>query len=279
MFRRLASRLGCMLGLVALVATSCATAADAGAVGKVTAGMTPAGAINLAGRQRMLSQRLAKAYLMIGQEIQPERARAILDQSTTLFEQQLAQLQGFTPTADVSKALEQLKRSWGDYKPALAARPTVEGARQIYDLSEAVQEAAHRLTLAYEMTTAGRPADRLVNVAGRQRMLSQRIAKYYLFMAWNVNAHASQMEMSMARAEFSSGMNRLFAAPQQSEAIKAELAQLDREWVAYGAALRDVPDRAVLKRRAPEIADLSERVLERTERIVALYEKQAQSTR
>ena len=38
-------------------------------------------AINKAGRQRMLSQRMGKAWLSLGQGIQTESARRVLDQS------------------------------------------------------------------------------------------------------------------------------------------------------------------------------------------------------
>jgi nitrate/nitrite-specific signal transduction histidine kinase len=266
---RLAVWLGSLLALVALAGADAAAGADPGP----PASLTSAAAINKAGRQRMLSQRLAKAYLMIGQEIQPERGTTIRDESTALFDRQLAELRGFAPSEDVRKALVQLERSWAQYKPALGAPPSAKGAREIYDLSEAVQGTAHRLTLAYERA-AGRPVDRLVNIAGRQRMLSQRMAKHYLFMTWNVNAHAAQMELGMARAEFSSGMHQLAAAA-HDDAIAAELAVLDREWSAYHAALGARRDAAALRRAAPEIVDLSERVLERTERLVALFEKRA----
>jgi nitrate/nitrite-specific signal transduction histidine kinase len=42
-------------------------------------------AINKSGRQRMLSQRMAKAYLQIGQGIAVERSRKILALSITIY--------------------------------------------------------------------------------------------------------------------------------------------------------------------------------------------------
>jgi len=45
--------------------------------------------VNMAGRQRMLAQRMTKAYLMLGQSIDPEGAQAILQESIRLFDAQL----------------------------------------------------------------------------------------------------------------------------------------------------------------------------------------------
>ena len=43
-------------------------------------------AINKAGRQRMLSQRTAKAYLALLLEVEPDKARQVMDQSMSLFD-------------------------------------------------------------------------------------------------------------------------------------------------------------------------------------------------
>ena len=43
-------------------------------------------AINKAGRQRMLSQRMAKAYFQIGQQVEVDRSKKILDSSVALFD-------------------------------------------------------------------------------------------------------------------------------------------------------------------------------------------------
>jgi len=245
---------------------------------EATASLSAGTAINKAGRQRMLSQRLAKAWIMLGMNIAPERAQAILTDSFSQFENQLAELHGFAPSQGVQEALARLEKEWTNYKSVLAAKPSRENATTLYDASEAVQKAAHQLTLAYE-ASAKSPSYRLVNIAGRQRMLSQRMVKFWLFEAWGINSRAAQMEFGLARAEFASGLHQLSISPYTTVEIRSALEQMDREWSAYQAALtaqRGIPDRI---RMAPEIVDMSERVLELCEKFVMLYEQQASDAR
>ncbi len=255
------------LGAIMLFGGDIASTADAYAKDEIGV----AAAINKAGRQRMLSQRAAKAWLMIGQGITPERGTAILTTSLSLFETQLTELKGFVPNNDVRQALAQLERDWQACKAALAAPPRRENAAALYDANETVQATAHRLTLAYEKA-APEPAYRLVNIAGRQRMLSQRLAKLYLFRSWGVHAQAAEMEFNMARAEFASGMYQLSISLHSTPEIKAALDDLNREWEPYQQALTTT-------RAAAPIMDMSERVLAATERLVALYEQLAAMTR
>jgi nitrate/nitrite-specific signal transduction histidine kinase len=236
--------------------------------------MTVAAAINQAGRQRMLSQRQAVAWLMLGLGVSPDRGQVILKESLTRFDTQLAELKMYAPTSDVRKTLSGLEREWTDYRALLNTTPSVASADRLYERNNAVQAAAHRLTLAYEKLS-GAPDDRLVNVAGRQRMLSQRLAMVYLFQAWGVNAAAARMEMNFARAEFASGMHQLSTTTHRSPDIKAAVEQLDREWLAYRDALAVARDAAGQRRAAAGIVTLSEQVLATTERLVALYEAQA----
>lgn len=255
----------------AVVALGAALAAlDArAAAAEAAAALTPAAAINLAGRQRMLTQRAAKAYLMLVLQIDPPRARAILDQSTTRFDAQLAELSRYATHPDARAALDQLGQRWRDYRALLASPPGVDGAREVYGQSELAQEAAHRLTLTLERT-AGTPADRVVNIAGRQRMLGQRIAKYALFVAAKVQPHAARMELSLARSEFAAALYQLAVGPHDDE-IGAQLQRLDAEW----AGCRALLDRPASAATLAELVDRSERMLEASEALVSLYERRA----
>lgn len=242
------------------------------------ASLTAGTAIDKAGRQRMLSQRLAKAWIMTGMNIAPERAQAILTDSFSQFENQLAELRGFAPSQGAQEALARLEKEWTNYKSVLSTKPSRENAVTLYNANEAVQVAAHRLTLAYE-AFANSPSYRLINIAGRQRMLSQRMAKFWLFEAWGINSKAARMEFGLARAEFASGLYQLSISPYTTVEIRTALEQLDREWGAYQTALtarRSIPGKM---RMAPEIADMSERVLVHCEKLVALYEQQAGGAR
>jgi hypothetical protein len=231
--------------------------------------MTPLTAINQAGRQRMLSQRMAKAYLMIALDVQAERWQTVLDESVAQFMIQLAALKAYASSNDVRSALIQLEREWNIYEPLVTAPPTRIRAEKVYLASESLQLAAHRLTLAYE-SASGRP-ERLLNYAGRQRMLTQRMAKFFLFKTLEIQPGSAQMELNMARAEFATGLQQLAQASQTPQ-LKLTLKLLDSEWAEYRKVLEKSAqpgDAATIA----EIAERSEQILAVTERIVALFQQ------
>ena len=237
--------------------------------------MDTASAVNMAGRQRMLSQRMVKAYLMLGQGIAADDARTILQGSINQFESQLAAQKAFQPTPMVRSAVVNLEGAWAKCKALLMAPPSKAGAVALYDANEALQQAAHSATLAYEAVTAS-PLDHLVSIAGRQRMLSQRMAKFYFYRTWGLYDVPSEMELHLSRAHFTAVLIQIESSPLASAQIKAGVARIRREWEPYQQLLFASREPAKMRRDASQIAALSERVLAVTEELVAQIVAQAQ---
>jgi hypothetical protein len=237
--------------------------------------MDTATAVNLAGRQRMLSQRMGKAYLMLGQGIATDDARAILQESMDRFESQLAALKAFQPSPKVRSALAKLDSEWTRFKPLISATPGKAGAVVLYDASEALQKEAHNLTLAYDAAALS-PHDHLVNLAGRERMLSQRMAKFYLYRTWDIQVEAANMEMHLSRAHFTSVLTQLERSPLATAQSRQAVAEIRRKWEPYQQALLASLESANIRGNAKRVADLSEQVLASTEELVTLIVEQAQ---
>ena len=235
--------------------------------------ITLSAAINKVGRLRMLSQRVAKAWLMLELAVLPDRGRAILNQSIDIFETQLVELGTLTPTDEVKRTLAQLGKEWRAYKAVLGTAPSAAGAARLFETNEKVLALAHGLTQSYEKI-ASTQAGRLVNIAGRQRMLSQRMAKFYLFRQSGVNAAADQAELDKARQEFAAAHSTLLAAPQNTGPIRTELELVGQQWMFFQNAL-DTQDLADRQRAAANVATSSERILEQMESAVSLYERLA----
>lgn len=230
-----------------------------------------AAAINKSGRQRMLSQRTAKAWAMLVLGVLPERAKLILNQSIALFEQQLAELGTLLPSDELRGLHLQLEHEWGRFRPLLA--DIRSNGQAVWSGSDAVLGAAHKLTLAYERAYA-KPAGRLVNVSGRQRMLSQRMAKAYLFRRLGVLPGPAGEMLEQAMSEFARAHEELKAPRPGAGQIQAGLALVEQQWYFFRNALT-LRDSGNQDKAAADVATTSERILEEMELIVGLYERAA----
>lgn len=227
-------------------------------------------AINKAGRQRMLSQRMAKAYCLIGLGVEAERSKKILEQSVLLFDQQLAELKAFAPTPEIKNTYMTLEQAWTAYRQLLTgAAPNVENAKKIAQASEDVLKLAQQGTVELEKRS-GTAAGKLINVAGRQRMLSQRMAKLSMLRAWGVTSAQMSRDLSSAMQEFTSAQATLTSAPQNTGAINNELQLANTQWLFFAEAIKQTDGTRAEQLR--NIATTSERILHVMDDVTGLYE-------
>ncbi|MEO8807005.1 MAG: type IV pili methyl-accepting chemotaxis transducer N-terminal domain-containing protein [Burkholderiaceae bacterium] len=108
-----------------------------------------------------------------------------------------------------------------------------------------------------------------INKAGRQRMLSQRMAKRWS----DCKAAASTTEMNKARDEFIAAHDLLKKAPEATPAIKAELVLAEAQFGFFDTALRTLRSGAPDTSHMTNVFTTSERILQVMDGVTGMYSK------
>lgn len=228
-------------------------------------------AINKAGRQRMLSQRMGKAWLALVHQTSSANAQLVLDRSMALFDRQHVELKAFAPTPEIRDTYVKLEEAWSNYKATLVGTaPNKAGAASVLEADAKVLTLAHQGTVQYE-TVLNRPVGKLVNVAGRQRMLSQRMAKFYFAAMLPVDAPMASAEIGKSRSEFLSAMDLLRNAPQATDRIRSELQLADGQWFFFDQALKNMQNNNAGSKGLSDVFVTSENLLSVMDRVTGMY--------
>lgn len=226
------------------------------------------GDINAAAELRMLSQRLAKAYVQMGLEVVPAAALEQLQDSTLRFERNLERVQALANAVPpAASAIERVRGDWVVLRAAVAEPADRTRALLASRRSLEVLEGAEHLVNVLETAADGGGARR-VNQAGKLRMLSQRVVKAYMLYSWGGDTAASRREMESAADEFGSGLASLAALPGNSADMRVELAEIALQWEWLRTAL--LVEGAGSYRLV--VAEAADSILAATERLVRLYE-------
>ena len=154
----------------------------------------------------------------------------------------------------------------------MGSKPARSRAEQVLAAAGNVLALSHLGTVQFEKVS-GRPVGRLVNIAGRQRMLSQRMAAFYFSASWDVQPEASKAEMMKARDEFAAGHALLVSAPETTPAIRDELLLAQQQFEFYDYALRRLRAGAADAARMNDVFTTSERILQVMDKATGLYSK------
>ena len=190
-------------------------------------------ALNESGRLRMLSQRLAKAYLLKAMDIQPDVVNKQLLDSAQKFEQNLIDLKEFSASINHSDtlrvAIDVIDLQWQAYYKVLSQTQNSAPPDTILTLSDRTLLACESLVVQLEKITQ-RQSAQWVNLSGRQRMLSQRIAK--LYSAISLSGHKDLYDDSLQQSvhEFDIALQALIKSPDNTHFVKHKLKKVATQW-------------------------------------------------
>jgi nitrate/nitrite-specific signal transduction histidine kinase len=189
-------------------------------------------AVNKAGQQRMITQRILKDYALIGMNNIYGDPKKDLPEMIKLFDTNLEDLKGFITDKPSLEGLNEVSSLWEPIKKTLQETPSKDKAAKLQEDLEALLSAANKST-GMISKSSGQASSDIVNMAGKQRMLSQRMASLYMLKVWDINDPKFEDKLTKAMEEFSKAQETLLASKLNTDEISALLKKSRRAFMFF----------------------------------------------
>jgi len=185
--------------------------------------------LNVAGKQRMLSQRIAKDYLYINKKIAVDKATRQLKESLDAFRKNQDYLQDVINDPEIKNLIAFVNMSREELETTAQKPFSLDNAQLILDLSESMLEGSQYIVDSLKELVKHKDSA-IVATAGKQRMLAQRIAKYYIAYQSGIKDKNTVDQMNKTVQEFNKNNKKLMEFPKNTPEITAGLKKIDSLW-------------------------------------------------
>lgn len=254
--------------------------------------------INMADRERLLSQKLSKELLLVALGYNKKENLRNIQYDHDTFARILKGLHygdvelALQPTEDgeVLDRLSRVEELWPLFESAL--RDSIKSGHVLRDHVEIVADLSLPLLTAmdeavqsYEdwdarITPTFSLLDHVVNLAGRQRMLSQKMATEFLLIAYGHSVKINRARLKGTIKQFDrvmtglmTGDGQLRLLPPPNQRIMAQLRSVQRLWADYRPLLETaMKGKKVSEDHLAHMASLSGSLLSEMDAAVNMYE-------
>jgi len=189
-------------------------------------------AVDIAGKQRMFTQRMLKDYAMVGMGNTYGKPAEDLKKISADFQDHMDSLAAYTKSDEVKKSIEKIEALWIPLKKTLAESPSREKVENLQVDLDVLLKAADDTTKLFAKES-GKASGETVNKAGRQRMLSQRMASLYMLKVWEVEDPQFKTKLDDAMKLFKTSLAELEKSSLNTDEIKALLAKVKRSFMFF----------------------------------------------
>jgi len=268
--------------------------------------------INLAGKQRMLTQKMGKDLLFISNKFKPKYYISDFSKSQKLFTKTLdglfngdkkLKLVG-TKLPNITTQLNIVKKLWREYQPILTKATKgkniqkaingldtilVEMNKAVIEYSKLVNRNKQRLKFASiigDFMNKNNMLKRLVNLSGKQRMLTQRMTKLSILVSSNINQKENKKRLikfsslyNQTLEAFKNGDKKLNCIPIKNPSIDEQIEVIEKKWKPFYKHIQNIIDEKDKDEKSLKyVVDNNEELLKVSNELVKRYEKSNKST-
>jgi hypothetical protein len=213
------------------------------------------------------AQRSVKLYAQLALDVMPENTLNTIAVAQRLMQVGIDDLRKASLRGSSATLVTSVADSVAVLSAELASKATKEGLTKINASADRLLTEANKLTIQL-ITDSKQGNSRIIDLAGRQRMLSQRLAKNYFLQAAGATNPGTRNEMTQDAKDYKDTVEVLTAAPISTAAIRNDLQLVRSQWILFEAAITRKSDAEGMR----TVATTSERLLEVNNNLTELYE-------